>query len=99
GFDIPRVAAMDEADIERLLLDAGIIRHRGKIASTINNARHALAIQAEFGSLAAYVWRFEPGPADRPAVLTWEALGTVADRRLPRPQQGPPPARLQLRRT
>src|SRR5690606_2272900 len=74
GFDIPRVAAMDEADIERLLLNAGIIRHRGKIASTINNARHALAIQAEFGSLAAYVWRFEPGPADRPAVLTWEAL-------------------------
>src|SRR5690606_19665251 len=74
GFDIPRVAAMGEDDIERLLRDPGIIRHRGKIASTINNARHALAIQAEFGSLAAYVWRFEPAPADRPAVLTWEAL-------------------------
>ena len=56
GFDIPRVAAMGEADIGRLLQDAGIVRHRGKIASTINNARHALAIQAEFGSLAAYVF-------------------------------------------
>ena len=60
GFEIARVAAMDESDIERLLDDAGIVRHRGKIASTINNARRALAIQAEFGTLAAYVWRFEP---------------------------------------
>ncbi|HEV7276957.1 MAG TPA: DNA-3-methyladenine glycosylase I [Devosiaceae bacterium] len=74
GFEIARVAAMGEADIERLLLDPGIIRHRGKIVSTINNARHALAIQDEFGSLAAYIWRFEPAAADRPAVLTWEAL-------------------------
>jgi DNA-3-methyladenine glycosylase I len=60
GFDIDRVAAMGEADIERLLQDGGIIRHRGKIASTINNARSAQAIRAEFGSLAAYIWRFEP---------------------------------------
>lgn len=62
GFDIPRVARMGEADIERLLGDAGIIRHRGKIAATISNARHALAIQEEFGSLARFVWRFEPAP-------------------------------------
>lgn len=62
GFEIEKVAAMDEADIERLLQDAGIIRHRGKIASTINNARRALEIQAEFGSLAAYFWSFEPEP-------------------------------------
>lgn len=61
GFDIDRVAAMGDADIERLLLDAGIIRHRGKIASTINNAKKAQAIREEFGSIAAYVWRFEPG--------------------------------------
>jgi DNA-3-methyladenine glycosylase I len=61
GFDIDRVAAMGEADIERLLQDAGIIRHRGKIASTINNAKKAQAIRDEFGSLAAYIWRFEPG--------------------------------------
>jgi DNA-3-methyladenine glycosylase I len=78
GFDVARVAAMGDADIERLLQDAGIIRHRGKIASTINNARHALAIQDEFGSLAAYVWRFEPPPAERPDALTWEVLRTMA---------------------
>ena len=60
GFDIDKVAAMGEADIERLLLDAGIIRHRGKIASTINNARKAQAIRDEFGSIATYIWRFEP---------------------------------------
>jgi DNA-3-methyladenine glycosylase I len=74
GFDIPRVARMDEADIERLLLDPGIIRHRGKIASVINNANRALALQAEFGSIAAYIWGFEPAPADRPDRVTWEAV-------------------------
>jgi DNA-3-methyladenine glycosylase I len=51
---------MTEADVERLLQDAGIIRHRGKIASTINNAKRTLEIQKEFGSLAAYIWRIEP---------------------------------------
>jgi DNA-3-methyladenine glycosylase I len=59
-FEIDRVASMGEADVERLLLDTGIIRHRGKIASTIDNAKRAKAIRDEFGSLAAYVWRFEP---------------------------------------
>ncbi len=68
GFDIDTVAAMGEADIERLVLDAGIIRHRGKIASTINNARRAQAIRAEFGSLARYIWRFEPEPVPGPIV-------------------------------
>jgi DNA-3-methyladenine glycosylase I len=60
GFEIAKVAAMDEADIERLLQDAGIVRHRGKIASTINNAKRALELIEEFGSLAAYFWSFEP---------------------------------------
>ena len=68
GFDIKKVAAMGEADIERLLQDAGIIRHRGKIASTINNAKKTLEIQREFGSLAAYIWRFEPEPVKGPSV-------------------------------
>ena len=65
NFEIAKVAKMTEADIERLLGDAGIIRHRGKIASTINNAKRALEVQKEFGSLAAYIWKFEPeaGPA------------------------------------
>ncbi|HEY4201006.1 MAG TPA: DNA-3-methyladenine glycosylase I [Devosiaceae bacterium] len=70
GFDIDRVAAMDETDIERLLQDAGIIRHRGKIASTINNAKQAQKLRAEFGSLAAYFWQFEPRDEDLPPVGT-----------------------------
>ena len=74
GFDIAKVAAMDEADIERLLQDAGIIRHRGKIAATINNAKRSLEMQQEFGSLAAYFWRFETMPEHRPDDLSWESL-------------------------
>lgn len=60
GFDIDRVARMGPRDVERLLKDEGIIRHRGKIESAINNARRALALRDEFGSLAAYFWSFEP---------------------------------------
>ena len=70
GFDIPTVAAFTDADVERLVGDAGIVRHRGKIVSTINNARRAQELQAEAGSLAAFIWRFEPDPASRPAVFT-----------------------------
>lgn len=79
GFDIARVAAMDESDIARLLLDPGIIRHRGKIAATINNARRALDLQREFGSLAAYFWRFEPKPEHRPEDLSWASLKAMAE--------------------
>ena len=78
GFDIPAVAAMGEADIERLLGDPGIIRHRGKIAATINNAARAIELQREFGSLAAYVWRFETRPEHRPADLSWDSLRRLA---------------------
>lgn len=73
-FDIERVARFGEADVARLLADAGIVRHRGKIESTINNARRALALRDEAGSLAAYFWRFEPAPAARPQRLTLAAL-------------------------
>ncbi|RDE07994.1 DNA-3-methyladenine glycosylase I [Pelagibacterium lacus] len=78
GFDIDRVAGFGDADIARLLADAGIVRHRGKVVSTINNARQAQALRTEFGSLAAYFWRFEPAPADRPTDLGWEHLRTLA---------------------
>lgn len=74
GFDIPTVAAFTDADVERLVGDAGIVRHRGKIVSTINNARRALELQAEAGSLAAFVWRFEPDPASRPAIFTMKDI-------------------------
>jgi len=59
-FDIAAVAAFDEADIERLLGDAGIVRHRGKIEAVVNNATRAAELVADEGSLAAYVWRHEP---------------------------------------
>ncbi|WP_404406035.1 DNA-3-methyladenine glycosylase I [Pelagibacterium halotolerans] len=78
GFDIETVARFTEADVERLLSDAGIVRHRGKINSTINNAQRALALREEFGSLAAYFWRFEPRPEDRPGDLSWESLRQIA---------------------
>jgi DNA-3-methyladenine glycosylase I len=73
GFDAEKVAKFGEKDIARLLADAGIVRHRGKIESTINNARRVLELRKEFGSLARYVWQFEPLAADRPARLTHEA--------------------------
>lgn len=76
GFEIAKVAAFDAADIERLVHDAGIIRHRGKIVSTINNAGRALELQAEFGSLAAYFWQFEPAPSERPRVITAATIPT-----------------------
>ena len=63
GFDVHRVARFDERDVARLLQDAGIVRHRGKIEAVVNNAGRALALQAECGSLAAYFWRFEADPA------------------------------------
>jgi DNA-3-methyladenine glycosylase I len=59
-FDIDRVAAMGEEDVSRLLQDTGIIRHRGKIESTINNARCAQDVRDELGSLGALVWSYEP---------------------------------------
>lgn len=60
GFDPRVVAEYTEADVDRLLLDAGIIRHRGKIEATVNNAARALEMTDEFGSLAAYFWGWEP---------------------------------------
>ncbi len=74
GFDFERVTRFGEPDVERLLGDAGIIRHRGKIEATINNAARAVELVEQEGSLAAYVWRFEPDPASRPVRLTWDAL-------------------------
>lgn len=60
GFDIAAVAAFGEVDVERLMGDAGIVRHRGKIASAVNNARRAAELIAECGSLAAYLWSWAP---------------------------------------
>jgi DNA-3-methyladenine glycosylase I len=78
GFELEKVARFGARDVRRLLGDAGIVRHRGKIESTINNARRACELADEAGSLAAHVWRFEPAPASRPRKLTWAALRGMA---------------------
>jgi DNA-3-methyladenine glycosylase I len=59
-FDFEKVARFRSSSVERLLKDAGIVRHRGKIESTINNSKRALELVDEFGSLAAFFWKFEP---------------------------------------
>ncbi|WP_331765366.1 DNA-3-methyladenine glycosylase I (plasmid) [Streptomyces sp. NBC_01384] len=64
AFEIPAVARFDQRDVERLLGDAGIVRHRGKIEAVINNARRAEELVEREGSLAAFVWRYEPDAAD-----------------------------------
>jgi DNA-3-methyladenine glycosylase I len=73
-FDFDRVALFTEKDVERLLQNPGIIRHRGKIESTINNAKRARELVEEAGSLAAWFWRFEPRPEQRPQRLDRAAL-------------------------
>lgn len=65
GFDFDAVARFAERDVERLLADAGIVRHRGKIEAVINNAQRARDLIAETGSLAAFVWRYEAQPDAR----------------------------------
>lgn len=70
GFDFDRIAQFTEADIMRLLRDDGIVRHRGKIAAVINNAQRARELVKQEGSLAAYVWRFEPKATELAAPQT-----------------------------
>jgi len=66
-FDFHRVAEFTDSDVERLLGDAGIVRHRGKIEAVINNARRARELVEREGSLAAFIWRYAPDPAQLPA--------------------------------
>jgi DNA-3-methyladenine glycosylase I len=73
-FDWTQVARYGDKDIERLVLDAGIIRHRGKIEAAINNARCAEKLLESENSLAAYFWKFEPTVASRPKHITRETL-------------------------
>jgi DNA-3-methyladenine glycosylase I len=59
-FDVDRIARFTQRDVDRLLADTGIVRHRGKIEAVINNARRARELAAREGSLAAFLWRYEP---------------------------------------
>jgi len=77
GFDIATVARFTGQDVERLVQDAGIIRHRGKIEAAINNARCAEKLLESERSLAAYFWKFEPAAASRPRAITRETLRSM----------------------
>lgn len=66
GFDFVRLARFGESDVQRLLGDAGIVRHRGKIEAAINNAGRAVELAQAEGSLAVYLWGFEPAPRPGP---------------------------------
>jgi DNA-3-methyladenine glycosylase I len=74
SFDIESIARFNARSIERLLSDVGIVRHRGKIESTINNARRCVELIEEFGSLGIYVWSYEPDERSRPGRLDWSSF-------------------------
>lgn len=74
GFDAAKVARFSPAKIERLLIDPSIVRNRLKVESTVNNARAVLEVQAEMGSLDAYLWKFVGGA---PIVNRWKELGDL----------------------
>ncbi|MGJ8529548.1 DNA-3-methyladenine glycosylase I [Maritalea sp.] len=78
GFDFDKVAFYGPEEVDRLLQDAGIVRHRGKIEATINNAARAIEMRKEFGTLAAYFWQFEPDEAQRPANMSEEEVRKLA---------------------
>ncbi len=69
GFDFEKVRHYGAGDVERLMRHEGIIRHRGKIEATINNAARAIDLRAEFGSLSAYFWTWRPQHNDPPSLL------------------------------
>jgi DNA-3-methyladenine glycosylase I len=73
-FDIERVARFGSRDVERLLGNEAIIRHRGKIESTINNAKRARDLLDEFGSVSAYFWKWQPDASARPRRITRDVL-------------------------
>ena len=73
-FDPARIARFHDDDVERLMNDAGIVRNRAKILATINNARRYGQLVDEVGSLAAFLWSYEPEPATRPPTLDYDTL-------------------------
>ncbi len=79
GFEPARVAAFGERDVARLLKDAGIVRHRAKIEAAISNARALPALLKEHGSLARFIWQFEPKASERPQELSREALAALTE--------------------
>src|SRR5262245_48462610 len=84
GFDFDRIARYTQKDLGRLLGDEGIVRHRGKIEAVVNNARRAQELVRREGSLAAFLWRHEPGPAQlaRPQTASTSAASIALSKDL-----------------
>ena len=82
GFDPARIARYGARDVARLLKNAGIVRHRGKIEAVINNARRARELVAREGSLAAFVWRYEPAPPVGPRAVSTSAESVALSKEL-----------------
>ena len=78
SFDIDAVARFNQRSVARLMADAGIVRNRAKIEATVNNARRCIDLVDEVGSLAGYVWRFEPDAAHRPTPLSWQMVQSTS---------------------
>ena len=79
GFDIEKVSRFNSRSVGRLLSDAGIVRHRGKIEAAIGNARAACRLVEEFGSLSSFVWQFEPDPNSRPKRFKYSDLKALTE--------------------
>ena len=79
GFEIAAVARYGPDDVERLLGDSSIVRHRGKIEACVNNARQALELIADEGTFASFVWRYEPAPGDPLRTTCPEAIDLARD--------------------
>jgi DNA-3-methyladenine glycosylase I len=79
GFEIAVVAAYGVEDVERLLGDPSIVRHRAKIEASVNNARQALNLIDAEGSLASFVWRYEPAPGDPERTTAPEAIAMAGE--------------------
>ena len=77
GFDVARVSRFTEPDVERLVQDAAIVRHRGKIEAVIHNARCMSKLLDSEKSFASYLWKFEPSEASRPRSTTRETLRVI----------------------
>ncbi len=83
-FDFNRIAGFDQDDVDRLLQDEGIVRHRGKVEAVINNAQRACEVVDREGSLAAFIWRYEPSASDlaKPQTASTSAASTALSKEL-----------------
>lgn len=79
GFEIAEVARFGPTDVERLLRDPSIVRHRGKIEACVNNARHALELIDTESTLSSFVWRYEPAPGDPQRTTSPEAIALARE--------------------